>query len=76
MVHAVDPGAWGDRLGLQRGDILVDVGGAPVFGYAELWAVTRMTQPGAEMAAAWVRDRALHRATATLGPWPARMVAS
>jgi uncharacterized protein YndB with AHSA1/START domain len=70
VVTDVDPGTFGDELGLQPGDLLVEVGGAPVFGYRELWTVARVSEPGTSAEAAWVRDGALRRARATLGRRP------
>ena len=70
VVHAVDPGAFGARLGLEPGDLLVEVGGAPVFGHRELWTVARATPPGREATATWIRAGELHRGSAILGPRP------
>jgi uncharacterized protein YndB with AHSA1/START domain len=70
VVHAVDPGAFGDLLGLAPGDLLVEVGGAPVFGFRELWAVARATPPGRETTASWIRGGELHRGSAVLGSRP------
>ncbi len=70
VVHAVDPGSFGALLGLARGDLLVEVGGAPVFGYRELWAVARATPPGQEATASWIRGGELHRGSAVLGSRP------
>jgi hypothetical protein len=61
---------YGARLGLEPGDLLVEVGGAPVFGYRELWTVARATPPGREATATWIRAGELHRGSAILGPRP------
>lgn len=70
VVHAVDAGTFGARLGLERGDLLVEVGGAPVFGYRELWTVARATPAGHAATASWIRDGQLHRGSAVLGSRP------
>jgi hypothetical protein len=75
VVYAVEPDTFATRLGLQRGDLLVELGGAPVFGYRELWTIARASEPGTETSAAWVRDRALYRGTAALGRRPTASVA-
>jgi uncharacterized protein YndB with AHSA1/START domain len=70
VVHAIDPGTFGASLDLQRGDILVAVGGAPVFGYRELWTVARATAAGSEVTASWIRGGELHHGSASMGPRP------
>ena len=74
VVHAVVPGTFGHELGLTRGDIIVEVAGAPVFGYRELWTIARSRQPGTPATVSWIRDGALHRGVATLGPRPVENV--
>jgi uncharacterized protein YndB with AHSA1/START domain len=69
-VHAVEPDAYGARLGLEPGDLLVEVGGAAVFGYRELWTVTRLLAAGQEATAQWIRDSELHQGSAVLGARP------
>jgi len=76
QVHAVDDGTFGARLGLEPGDLLVEVAGAPIFGYRELWTVARATPPGTAATASWIRDGALHQGTAALGARPAPVVTS
>lgn len=66
-VRAVQPTSFADRLGLQPGDLLVELGGAPVFGHRELMFFVREHSAGETAAAAWVRDRALMRSSAVLG---------
>jgi uncharacterized protein YndB with AHSA1/START domain len=70
VVHAVEPDAYGARLGLEPGDLLVEVGGAAVFGYRELWTVTRLLAAGQEATAQWIRDGELHQGSAVLGARP------
>jgi len=71
VVHAVDPDTFGAALGLRPGDLVVEVGGAPVWGYRELWTVSRATTPGTEVTASWIRAGELHRGVATMGVRPA-----
>lgn len=75
VVHAVDPGTFGAALGLEPGDLLVEVGGAPVFGYRELSTVARMTPVHSEVSVSWIRGGQLHNGSATLGPRPIAKIA-
>ena len=65
-VMSVQPGTFAEKLGLQRGDLLVEVAGAAVFGFAELNFCTRAHQPGELLEAAWVRNGQLARGSAEL----------
>jgi len=67
-VRAVQPGTFADRLGLKAGDLLVELGGAAVYGFAELGFFTKEHAAGEQAAAAWVRDGRLVRGSAELGP--------
>jgi hypothetical protein len=67
QVDSVQPGTFAERLGLQRGDLQVEHGGASVFGYAELGFFTKEHRAGEMAQAAWVRDGQLMRASAELG---------
>jgi uncharacterized protein YndB with AHSA1/START domain len=67
-IESVQPGTFADHLGLQRGDLLVELGGASVFGFAEVQFFTKEHAPGEQATAAWVRDGKLMRASAELGP--------
>jgi S1-C subfamily serine protease len=53
LIHAVDPDSFGERLGLETGDVLVELGGAAVFGPRELLFFMRSHQPGEVAEAAW-----------------------
>jgi uncharacterized protein YndB with AHSA1/START domain len=66
-VETVEPAGFADHLDLQPGDVLVELGGAAVFGHRELWFFMRQHQPGDEAEAAWVRDGQLVRGRARLG---------
>jgi S1-C subfamily serine protease len=67
-VIAAQPGTFAGRLGLQRGDVLVELGGAGVFGLAELGFFTKEHAVGEVASAAWIRNRQLLRGSAELGP--------
>jgi S1-C subfamily serine protease len=67
-VASVQPGTFADRLGLKTGDMLVELGGASVFGFAEVQFFTKEHGPGEHAAAAWVREGKLMRGSAELGP--------
>jgi uncharacterized protein YndB with AHSA1/START domain len=67
-IAGVAAATFASRLGLQDGDILVELGGAPVFGRRELFFFAREHAVGEEADAAWIRDGVLMRGRATLGP--------
>jgi uncharacterized protein YndB with AHSA1/START domain len=69
LVQTVVPGTFGDDLGLVPGDLLVELGGAALFGMRELHFFLRAHAPGEMVDAAWVRDGRLCRARAELSPW-------
>ena len=69
-VRAVQPGTFADRLGLRAGDFLVELGGAAVFGIAELSFFTKEHGAGELASAAWVRGGELMRGSAELGTRP------
>ena len=66
-VVAVQPGTFAGRLGLTAGDVLVELGGASVFSFAEVQFFTKEHAPGEQVTAAWVRDGKLMRGLAELG---------
>ncbi len=66
-VVLVQPGTFADHLGLQAGDLLVELGGASVFGFAEVQFFTKEHEAGEEALAAWVRNGQLLRGSAQLG---------
>jgi uncharacterized protein YndB with AHSA1/START domain len=68
-VHSVALGTFGDDLGLVPGDLLVELGGAALFGRRELLFFLRAHAPGEVVDAAWVRDGQLYRARAELSAW-------
>lgn len=66
-ILSVQPGTFADRLGIQPGDMLVELGGASVFGFSEVQFFTKEHSPGEQASAAWIRDGELVRGSAELG---------
>lgn len=66
LIHTVDPDSFGERLGLKPGDVLVELGGAAVFGPRELMFFLRSHKPGEVADAAWARGGELMRGNAEL----------
>jgi len=69
LVQSVERDTFGANLGLAAGDLLVELGGAALFGKRELLFFLRGHEPGEEVEAAWVRDGQLCRGRAELSPW-------
>lgn len=69
-VTGVAPDSFAERLGLQSGDVLVELGGAAVFGMQDVAFFTREHGPGETVDAAWIRDGKLMRGKAELGVRP------
>ncbi len=67
-VVSVQPDTFAGRLGLRKGDLLVELGGASVFSLAEVQFFTKEHGSGERAEAAWVRSGRLMRASAALGP--------
>lgn len=65
-VVAAMPGSFGDRVGLEPGDLLVSLGGAPVFTQIGLQAMLRVFPSGQDLEAEWVRGREVQNRTAVL----------
>jgi uncharacterized protein YndB with AHSA1/START domain len=68
-VQSVEPDTFGAHLGLSGGDLLIELGGAALFGQRELMFFLRGHEPGEQVEAAWVRDGSLCRARAALSSW-------
>jgi S1-C subfamily serine protease len=58
-VVATEAGTFADRAGLRPGDLLVELGGAPIFRRSDVALITRLHPPGTEVQVAFVRDGAL-----------------
>ena len=65
-VVAVEPGSFGERAGMQRGDLLIKLGGAPMITRLQLSTMMRACRAGEEVEAVWARGRELMKATAAL----------
>lgn len=68
-VHRVEGDSFGSRLGLEPGDLLVELGGGALFGNRELLFFMREHAPGEQIDATWVRDGQVCRGRAELDVW-------
>jgi uncharacterized protein YndB with AHSA1/START domain len=60
-VAEVEPGGFAEQTGLQPGDILLQLGRAPVFGNREVMFFLREHDVGDEAEAVWAHDGSVHR---------------
>jgi len=65
-VYYVGPKTFAEAAGLQPGDILLELNGAPVFSRPEIAVITREHRPGEEVEATWARGDQVMRACARL----------
>jgi len=65
-VDSVIPGFFAAKAGLQSGDLLMTLGGAPVFSQMCLQAMLRVFTSGEQLEATWVRGRELQRGSGVL----------
>jgi hypothetical protein len=65
-VTGVMPGTFAERSGLQPGDILLTLGGAPVLTHLELQTVMRVFRTGQNLDATWVRGTQQQGGSASL----------
>lgn len=56
LVASVGSDAWAERVGLSRGDVLLTVGGAPIYDVGELGVLERIARQGEELSATWTHD--------------------
>lgn len=56
----VVPGGFAEEAGLQRGDLLLMLGGAPVIERAQVWSLEAAFKPGQEIEVTYVRDGQAH----------------
>jgi len=72
VVERVEPAGLASRAGLEPGDILLTVGGAPIYSIAELWVLLREHSQGTRLAIDYIRNGERHTATGTLAgvTWP------
>jgi uncharacterized protein YndB with AHSA1/START domain len=69
VVDVADDGLARDA-GLQSGDLLLRVGGVPVFTIAELWVLMREHEAGSELEVEYLRDRERRQGAGVLGGMP------
>ncbi len=65
-VSSVIPGTFAANVGLQSGDLLMTLAGAPVYTQVGLQAMLRLLKHGEETEASWVRGRALQTGSSAL----------
>jgi uncharacterized protein YndB with AHSA1/START domain len=65
-VVAVAPGTFGERAGMQAGDLLLKLRGGPMLSRLQLQTMMRACLAGEEIEATWVRGREKMKAIATL----------
>lgn len=65
-VDTVMPGCYAEKAGLQPGDLLMTLNGAPLFTQLCLQAMLRVFKSGDEIEATWVRGRELQRGSSVL----------
>ena len=65
-VANVEPGGFADQVGLQPGDVLLQLGAGAVFGNRELTFFLREHHAGDEVEAIWAHDDSVQRGTGRL----------
>jgi len=65
-VSEVEAGGFADQIGLQSGDILLQLGAGAVFGNREVMFFVREHDVGDEVEAVWAHDGSVHRGTGQL----------
>ncbi len=60
------PGSFGERAGLEAGDLVVQLAGVPVFDRHDLWLLQRLVEPGDETSVRFARGSELHEAVARM----------
>jgi S1-C subfamily serine protease len=66
-VRRIDGGGFAEQAGMKVGDYVLEVAGVPVFGRAELWAVSRSRDPGERVDARFVHDGEVRTGSGALG---------
>lgn len=67
-VISVTRGTFSDEVGLRPGDLLVQLGEAPLFDRSDLALLMRQHAPGTELEAVFIREGRLHRSSGRLSP--------
>ena len=65
-IATVGPSGPADSAGLRPGDIIIQIGAAPVYRGTDLSLLLREHAPGQPLPIAYVRDREVHQAVLTL----------
>ena len=60
------PGSFAERAAIMPGDVLLTLGGAPVFSQESLQTLLRVLESGSEVECSWLRGERVMSATATL----------
>jgi S1-C subfamily serine protease len=69
-VSTVVPGHLADQAGVRPGDLLLRVGGVPIFAITDLWVLMREHPPGTTLAIEYVRaGQRLDGAGVLVGGW-------
>jgi uncharacterized protein YndB with AHSA1/START domain len=68
QVLSVTPGSFADNAGVRNGDIIVQLGDAPIFDRSDIWLFTREHEIGEDHEIVYVRDSELRRGRAALTP--------
>ena len=63
-VKGVQSGTWAERAGIRADDVLLTVGGAPIYTARELGVIERIVHPGDDVTATFARDGERCEATA------------
>ena len=64
-IIAVNQGEFGERAGMQRGDLLITLRGIRVHDTQQMWTILALTEKGSSAEASWARGRELMKAQAT-----------
>jgi membrane-associated protease RseP (regulator of RpoE activity) len=67
-VKAVTPGSLGEQAGLERGDILLSIDGAVLYGRSHLWLFQRLYEAGHQVEVAYARAGERRTARARMLP--------
>jgi uncharacterized protein YndB with AHSA1/START domain len=68
QVLSVAAGSFAANAGVQRGDIILKIGEAPIFDRSDIWLFTREHEIGEDQQIVYVRDSELCRGQAALTP--------
>ena len=65
-VVSIEDGTWAQRVGLQPGDLVFTLQGAPTFTAADVALIRYLVRTGDELTVSWARDSKRHTATAVV----------